>query len=608
MKKILIGSAVLLLLAVAGVGIFVATFDANRYRPMIEQKLSEAVGNPVSIGSLKLGWNGSLVLEAADLAIREEGRTALSVKRAAAALDVWALLSKRVSVPSVEVTAPQIVVLRDAAGKVRVSGVRTAASAAEADQPKSKASGAAPVDFAVRSVRLRDALITFVDASSEPPMKVQVRDLDADVQDLALGSPVRFAAKAAVFSAAQNLEITGQVTAQSNGSADIKETILKTDLARIDWKTLGESVPAARDLPFKKYPTGVLTLRLPSLKVTGGDGAAPPDYTAQAEWTDGAFQLNGFRPEISRVQLAVEATPSALTLRSLTANFADGNIAASGRIQNWSAERRTTIKLEAKKLRIEQLLPLTKSGKTQFEGELGAAFDGGFSGFEWPLIRQSLTGKAVVDLPSGLLLNMNLVREALGKLDSFFPGIVGEVEARLPAAYKPKLTQQSTVLNPFRHVFEIVNGSVSVRDLNVSTDFFSAGLNGELSLEGTFDGRGTIQMDQTFSNAMFEGAPAIRVLANAVSQVELPLKIKYRNNKFSALPDLEVIGRRLVPQGGQLISQVLGAGASAASGSSSSGTAAAAPNAASSGSGTSSTGGWLSQIESIAGAIQEARK
>jgi hypothetical protein len=607
MKKLLILIAVFIVIAAGAAAVFIATFDVNRYRPVIEQKLTEAAGNPVSIGAVGLAWNGALTLEVSDIVIREEGRSTLTVKRAAAALDVFALLSKRVSVPSVEVIEPQIVLIREGAGEVRVGGVRPAPMSGAPSKPAVKpGAGAAAVDFAVKSVRLRGGHLTFVDQTGAEPVMVQVRQLDADVKNLALGSEVTFAAKAAVFADGQNLEIAGKAKAAASGAAELKDVVFKTDLARLDWKAIAAAVPAARDLPFRKDPGGVLTLRVPALKIVPGSA---PEYVAQAELAGGSIALRDFQPEITSVGLSAQVDPRVFTLKSLTADLAGGSISASGTVQDWLAERRTAVKLEAKKLRIEPFLPAGKNGKTQFEGEMGAAFDGSFTSFEWPLIQKNLNGRAAVDLPGGVLLNMNLVREMLGKLDSLFPGIVGEVETRLPAAYKPKLTQQSTVLNPFRHTFEIVNGTVLVRGLSVATDFFAAGLDGDLALAGTFEGRGSIQMDKTFSNAMFEGAPPIRVLANAVSQVELPLKIRYRSSKLSVLPDLEEIGRRIIPRSGeQLLKQALGIGAAAAGSSASGAAASTAGGGTSSEGAASSAGGWLSQIQNIAGAAMESQK
>ena len=58
MKGFLRILAILLLLAAAGAGIFLATFDADRFRPMVVKKMEAAIGRPVKLERLSLAWKG----------------------------------------------------------------------------------------------------------------------------------------------------------------------------------------------------------------------------------------------------------------------------------------------------------------------------------------------------------------------------------------------------------------------------------------------------------------------------------------------------------------------------------------------------------------------
>jgi hypothetical protein len=62
MKKALIALACLSLCVAAGVGIFIATFNADRYRPLAVNKMSETLGLPVEMGRLSLVWKNGLAL------------------------------------------------------------------------------------------------------------------------------------------------------------------------------------------------------------------------------------------------------------------------------------------------------------------------------------------------------------------------------------------------------------------------------------------------------------------------------------------------------------------------------------------------------------------
>ncbi|MBI3087459.1 MAG: hypothetical protein HYY91_01015, partial [Candidatus Omnitrophica bacterium] len=54
---------------VVGLGIFLATFDADRYRPVVVKQLASALGRPVRLERLSLGWRGGLALQLNGLAV-----------------------------------------------------------------------------------------------------------------------------------------------------------------------------------------------------------------------------------------------------------------------------------------------------------------------------------------------------------------------------------------------------------------------------------------------------------------------------------------------------------------------------------------------------------
>ena len=69
MKKILLIAAALLVLLLAGAGVFVATFDADRYRPRVQKEIENVLGQPVEIEKISLGWRSGPSLEVKGLNI-----------------------------------------------------------------------------------------------------------------------------------------------------------------------------------------------------------------------------------------------------------------------------------------------------------------------------------------------------------------------------------------------------------------------------------------------------------------------------------------------------------------------------------------------------------
>ncbi len=63
MKKIFIALLLAILLLGIGILLFLATFDANRYRPLIVKKMSETIGRPVQMDRVSLRWRGKIAVE-----------------------------------------------------------------------------------------------------------------------------------------------------------------------------------------------------------------------------------------------------------------------------------------------------------------------------------------------------------------------------------------------------------------------------------------------------------------------------------------------------------------------------------------------------------------
>ena len=109
MKKILIILLVLSLLAAAALAVFIATFDADQYRSLIETKATELTGFPVKLGGVSLTWKNGLALEVRDLAlkVREEEDAPVTVRSAYVALEVMPLLKGTIQMGSLIVENPE---------------------------------------------------------------------------------------------------------------------------------------------------------------------------------------------------------------------------------------------------------------------------------------------------------------------------------------------------------------------------------------------------------------------------------------------------------------------------------------------------------------------
>src|SRR5437879_891883 len=101
MKKILLVIAALFICVVAGAAVFLATFDADHYRPMLIQKASEALGAPIDLGHLSLVWKNGIAIRMENLTLYADAAKSaevVNVRDLRAVVRLVPLLHKQVQV------------------------------------------------------------------------------------------------------------------------------------------------------------------------------------------------------------------------------------------------------------------------------------------------------------------------------------------------------------------------------------------------------------------------------------------------------------------------------------------------------------------------------
>lgn len=214
MKKLLIGLLMLFILIAAGVAVFIATFDADRYRPLLVSELQQAVGRPVRLERISLGWQNGVAIQLKGLAVYEDdqvqGEPLVQVESISALVRLMPLLRREVQVSSVLLRRPRIHVTRDAQGQMNLLGLAAVASpAASARQPD--AVGKSPLSFNIGSLVMEEGVIHWTDAMSRPPVDLWLRSLDVTVKHIAPGKPMDFDAKGALAGEAQNIRLSGRL-------------------------------------------------------------------------------------------------------------------------------------------------------------------------------------------------------------------------------------------------------------------------------------------------------------------------------------------------------------------------------------------------------------
>ena len=248
MKRILRLLFFFLLLVGIGLGVFIATFDADRYRPLLVGKLQEAIGRPVTLERLSLGWQNGIAIQLHRLAISDDQQAAteplVQVDSASALVRLSPLLRKELQVASVVLSHPQVHVVRDAQGTINLLGLAAVASPA-AVPAQSTAGGKSPVSFNIGSFRLDNGTLHWTDLSTSPPTDLWMKEVDLVVRNIAPGESMDIDLKAALGASSQNLRLSGrlmlpnanQAGSLEEGKLSIEDVILQDLLPPVQQET-----------------------------------------------------------------------------------------------------------------------------------------------------------------------------------------------------------------------------------------------------------------------------------------------------------------------------------------------------------------------------------
>ena len=291
MKRLLLIVALVLAVAILGIGAFVLTFDADRYRPLLVSKLQAALGRPVKLERLSLGWRRGIAITLQGLTVEERapatGEPLLQMESASAVVPLLPLLRKKVRVASIIFTHPRVHALRDAQGRVNLLGLAAAAAPGAAS---GRTAGEGTISFNVGSIRIEQGTLHWTDAMASPPTDLWVNALDVTVTHIAPGQPMTVHAQGAFGGESrpsaegrgerQNVELGGRVTLPATGHAgSIEEMVLAME--RIPLEQL--LPPAAAGSPQLR---GILTLKL-----QGGVSTLEGPQLARSISGDGQLQL-----------------------------------------------------------------------------------------------------------------------------------------------------------------------------------------------------------------------------------------------------------------------------------------------------------------------------
>lgn len=315
----------LVVLPIAGIGIFIATFNPNGWKPRIQNAVMRAMGRELSLnGPISLKWSLVPTIEARDVALanidggsRPQMLTAQTIEAEVALLP---LLSHRIEIPRLVIIKPDVLIETTQAG--RGNWVFTEPAAPNAT-PAAATAPRKPMDIDVESVTVEDGTLTWrngitgqsvtgtlnsfalLEPSETSPVRFQLVATYAGTRFEAKGEtgsaarlrdaaaktpwPVKLAVSAntATFSV-EGQSTTPLETATFSGKASGK----LADLALLQPFVPGATLPSVQGLSFS---VSVAASGPPPTRVT--------DFTLHA----GASDLSAYVPGLTLTQVDIRA-------------------------------------------------------------------------------------------------------------------------------------------------------------------------------------------------------------------------------------------------------------------------------------------------------------
>ena len=253
LKWLAIVAGTLVVLVVVAAVVLPLVIDPNEYKPAIVAEVKKQTGRDLRIdGDIELSvfpWIGV-----------ELGKTTLSnapgfsapvfaaTDQVAVRVKLLPLLSKRVEVGTVTIHGLDLNLARDASGRTNwddlvAAGGKTGAAKPAPSQPGAGEPSKAPaLALAVGGLDIRDANVTWDDASSG--QRYAVRNLSARTGGLSVGEPVTF--EIALDVEAAQPPVNGHVDAEGRAFYDAASKIARVENLEVAGTFEGETLPGGR--------------------------------------------------------------------------------------------------------------------------------------------------------------------------------------------------------------------------------------------------------------------------------------------------------------------------------------------------------------------------
>jgi uncharacterized protein involved in outer membrane biogenesis len=484
MRKLWIAVGALLALFV--VTLAIAALSLNRLIAANQDRIlgqaQAALGRPVGVGHVSASLWGGVGLRLDDIRIADDPRfgsedfVRIATLRAHAGL--WSLLHRRFEVSRIGATQLHVNVIRNADGQWNYATLRPLARLQASAVPSgiirvANAPAAAP--SRLPDITIADGTFVVTDRTQNPARTIRVANLDAGLHSTASPSVLEGSIAAAVDAETRNVDVHGTI-----GPLDAPGGLP----VQLDG-TLG---------PLPRSNARIDALHVVAM-VTRAQVHAK-ELTGQA--LGGAFTLSGDCPLQADAVIAVRGTVRDLDL-------ADAFSAATG-------------------------------DRPRIGGKAHLIIDLSGTGTSREAIEASLAGRVVADIHQGVIRQLNIANDVLGKA-SRLPVVGSVVSEQIKPKYAHLFADPDTHFETLHGTFTVGEQRVQSNDLTiVATDYGVVG-HGWVAFNRQADLAGTLRMSRRFSDDVVADLGAAKYLLDDTGQLALPFHL--RGKLGEARPNLD---------------------------------------------------------------------
>lgn len=239
----IVGIVVALLLAAAVAAPFL--LDANQFRPLLQSKLTAALGREVRVGNLKLSILSGTVT-GSELSIAEDPAFSNAPFLRATSLQVGIevkplLFSRKLKVTRIAIDRPQIDLVQNSAGVWNFASIGAKPAPGSAPPPAPETSKA-DSELSVQTIKVTGGHIALAKAGSKSPPLI-LDKLNLDVKNFSTDAPFGVTL-AAVFSGGGDIKLDGTAGPINGGNAIATPLNVKLHITHLDLGLSGAVDPA----------------------------------------------------------------------------------------------------------------------------------------------------------------------------------------------------------------------------------------------------------------------------------------------------------------------------------------------------------------------------